>query len=143
MDRHKRCVIRHTHTQGAFEKVDLCLFDRVKDALPVIDNVELFNRATHNSPIKLKAGEFDKTIIPAITFTAINDTENLDVFETCMKIVLQSKIGRSKLERTEDLLSLLKLLILSFDIQAKQSIFRSQHNLQEVIEAKLRSAKKQ
>ena len=136
-------ALSDTHTQGAFEKVDLCLFDRVKDALPVIDNVELFNRATHNSPIKLKAGEFDKTIIPAITFTAINDTENLDVFETCMKRVLQSKIQWTKLERTEDLLSLSKLLILSFDIQAKQSIFRSQHNLQEVIEAKLRSAKKQ
>ncbi len=54
--------------------------------------VELFNRATHNSPIKLNLLEIENKIVPDVIFNETNDTENLDVFLTCVQEVLKTPI---------------------------------------------------
>ncbi len=111
--------------------LNLYMFDCVKDKLPPGDETELFNRATHNSPIRLKVIETADKIIPNVVFSEVNDTVNLDVFEACMKVVLQSEIQWSKFERTEDLLSMLKMLLTEFGILAKQFGFKEQHDINE------------
>ena len=111
--------------------LNLYMFDCVKDKLPPGDETELFNRATHNSPIRLKVIETADKIIPNVVFSEVNDTVNLDVFEACMKVVLQSEIQWSKFERTEDLLSMLKMLLTEFGILAKQFSFKEQHDINE------------
>lgn len=109
--------------------------------MPNRDNLELFNRATHNSPIKIKTVEVNDKLIPEITFSNLNDTENLDVFEECLKVVLHSKIQWSKFESADDLLSVLKMLLIFFEMHTKQFIFRGQHNTQEIIEHMLRASR--
>ena len=58
---------------------------------------ELFNRATHMSPIRLNLVQIGNKILPEVLFSQVNDTENLDVFETCLHEVLKSKIVWSNL----------------------------------------------
>lgn len=54
--------------------------------------IEHFNRATHNTPVKLNAISFGKKIIPNVIFSELSDTENLDVFETCLQEILRTPI---------------------------------------------------
>ena len=58
---------------------------------PSVD-IENLNRATHNSPVRLKTVQIDKKIFPEVIFSESNDTENFDVFEQCFNEVLRSKI---------------------------------------------------
>ena len=120
----------------------LCLFDLEKDNLPINDDIELFNRATHNSPLRMTAIEFGGKIIPEVTFSEVDDTENLDVFEACMKTVLQSKIRWSNLDRVEDMLTTLKDMLKTFKSNSQRLILRQQQNLQELIDRMLRAPKK-
>ena len=121
---------------------NLCLFDLEKDNLPLKDDIELFNRATHNSPLRMTALEFNGKVIPEVTFSEINDTENLDVFETCMKTVLQSKIRWSKLERVEDILAALKGMLIFFAGNSQRLVLKQQQNLQELTERMLRGSER-
>ena len=56
------------------------------------DVTEVLNRATHNTPIKLGNVNVGDKIIPNVIFSEINDSENLDVLETCIKEVLNSRV---------------------------------------------------
>lgn len=70
---------------------------------------EVFNRATHNSPIRLNLVQVDEKILPLVTFSQVNDTENFDVFEACLHEVLNSNIVWSNLRRKDILEYLLKI----------------------------------
>lgn len=63
-----------------------------KGKITVSDKTELLNRATHNSPVRLKTIRIDEKILPEVIFSEINDTENFDVFETCLREVLNSEL---------------------------------------------------
>lgn len=119
----------------------LCLFDLEKDKLPLKDNIELFNRATHNSPLRLTAIEVGGKIIPEVTFSEVSDTENPDVFEECMKRVLRSKIRWSKFDRVEDLSALLKSMLQTFENASRRLILKRQQNVEEVTERMLKARK--
>lgn len=70
---------------------------------------EVFNRATHNSPIRLNLAQVDEKILPLVTFSQVNDTKNFDVFEACLHEVLNSNIVWSNLRRKDILEYLLKI----------------------------------
>ena len=55
-------------------------------------STEVLNRATHNSPIKMKSLEIDGKIIPEIIFSGLDDTEETDVLYACLKQILRSDI---------------------------------------------------
>ena len=65
---------------------------RGKDKIKFPDSLELLNRATHNSPVRLQTVQVGDKILPEVTFSALNDTENLDVMESCLREVLSSKM---------------------------------------------------
>jgi len=88
---------------------------------------ELFNRATHASPIRLNLVQIGNKILPEVFFSQINDTENLDVFETCLHAVFNSKIVWSKLRSKNILEHLLKI----FSSWAAPRIFRGQQTLED------------
>ena len=90
----------------------------------------------------MTALEFNGKVIPEVTFSEINDTENLDVFETCMKTVLQSKIRWSKLERVEDILAALKGMLIFFAGNSQRLVLKQQQNLQELTERMLRGSER-
>lgn len=69
---------------------------------------EVFNRSTHNSPIRLSLVQAGEKLLPAVLFSQVDDTENLDVFEACLHEVLNSKIYWSNLRRKDVLEQLLK-----------------------------------
>lgn len=56
------------------------------------DSIEPLNRATHNSPVRLKTVQIDEKIFPKVIFSESNDTENFDVPEQCFNEVLRSKM---------------------------------------------------
>lgn len=60
--------------------------------VPGSDSIELLNRATHNSPVKLQTVQCGEKILPEVLFNEINDTENFDVMEECFREVLKTKI---------------------------------------------------
>ena len=88
---------------------------------------EVFNRATHNSPIRLSLAQVDEKIWPLVEFSQINDTENLDVFEACLQEVLRSKVHWSNLRRKDILEQLLKI----FCAMAVPRTLRSQQTLED------------
>ena len=53
-------------------------------------SIELLNRATHNSPIRLKLIQVGEKLLPEVVFSEINDTENFDVLKTCLDEVMKS-----------------------------------------------------
>ena len=71
------------------------------------NTLEFVNRATHNTPIRLNAIQIDNKIVPDVTFSEVNDTENFDVLKTCLKEVLQSNVSW---QGGMDILSLLETL---------------------------------
>lgn len=83
--------------------------------IPGSDSIELLNRATHNSPVKLQTVQVDEKILPEVFLHELSDTENFDVMEDCFREVLKSKsvlpANDSIWERgTELLLSLLGVI---------------------------------
>ena len=54
--------------------------------------IEVMNRATHNTPIRMKALRINGQLFPSMTFSGSNDTEELDVLRACLKEVLSSDI---------------------------------------------------
>ncbi len=92
---------------------------------------EMFNRATHNSPIRLKAIKIANKIIPEVIFKQSDDTEYTEVFQTCIKEVLNSKIEWITFNenKIEEMVSLMKFLLISF-LKAGEPIFlRSKYQL--------------
>ena len=95
--------------------------------------VESLNRATHNSPVRLKNVTIDGKIFPKVTFTQINDTENFDVIESCLREVLKSQLVLPTLDG-----AVVKELLLQL-IQVLNSYFvqlplRRQHQLTERVD---------
>ena len=72
------------------DKMSLFLTD-TDSKIPDSDAIELLNRSTHNSPLRLANVTLGDKIVPEIFFSAINDTENFDVLEGCLNEVLNSK----------------------------------------------------
>ena len=56
------------------------------------DTLEFFNRATHNTPVKMNTVTIGEKIVPHVIFSEVSDTENLDVFETCLQEILKSQV---------------------------------------------------
>ena len=91
-------------------------------------SLENLNRATHNSPVRLKAVQIGEKIFPKVTFSESNDTEKFEVMERCFNEVLKSKLVVPKLNSKdieESLRFLLKVLISSL----VQLPLRNQHQL--------------
>ena len=88
---------------------------------------EVFNRATHNSPIRLSLVQIAEKFLPNVQFSQVSDTENLDVFEACLHEVLNSKVHWSALQRRDIIEQLLKIWI----TWAVPVALRSQHVLEE------------
>lgn len=52
--------------------------------------VEALNRATHNTPVKLKTVQIGNKIVPHVIFNEVSDIENLDVLTACLQEILNS-----------------------------------------------------
>ena len=120
------------------ENLNFSLIDLENENLPKFDNLELLNRATHNSPIKMKSIKIEDKIIPEVIFSKVNDTENLDVFETCMKEILREKIKFPIIEDIPQILSSLRYILPYFNNYANKFLLKGQHNMQESIDNFLR-----
>lgn len=88
---------------------------------------EVFNRSTHNTPIRLSLIQAGEKILPSVLFSQVDDTENLDVFEACLHEVLNSKIYWSNLKRKDVLEQLLKF----FAAMTFRRVFVYQQNLED------------
>lgn len=106
------------------------------------ENVEVFNRSVHNSPLRIKIFELADKIIPEVTFSEVNDTENLDVFQFCMKEILNSKIQWPKFERHEEIDILLKTILEIFETYAKRFVLRNEQDVQENADKIIKALKK-
>lgn len=96
-------------------------------------DVENLNRATHNSPVRLKTVKLGKRILPKVIFSESNDTENLDVLESCFNEVLKLNpflLSTSGAGIEETLSFLLKVL----DSYSVQLPLRNQHMLIEQVD---------
>ena len=102
-----------------------------KDKSGWSENVEVFNRSVHNSPLRIKTFKLANKVIPEVSFSEVNDTENLDVFKTCMKEILNSKIQWSKFENYLDIDSILKVMLQIFETYAKRFVLRNEQDVQE------------
>lgn len=98
--------------------------DAFKSDLP-----ELFNRSTHNTPIKLNALTIDEKIIPDVIFSEISDTENLDVFERCMQEILKSDITWWQGKTTEESVEVSKKIVELLENFAQPVTLKFKHNL--------------
>ena len=87
--------------------------------------LEHVNRATHNTPIRLNAIQIDKKIIPDVTFSEVSDThtENFDVFEKCLKEVLNSNVSWRGGADIPALLEMLKGLVGIFLLPGNGNLF--------------------
>ena len=112
--------------------LDFCIFNGYKDNLPIQNHIELINRATHNSPVRLKAIKIGNKIVPEVVFSQLNDSENLDVFKACMKEVLSSKIQWFKINDVNEILLTLKMLYLNFNNNANKMLLKSKHQIDEM-----------
>ena len=77
------------------------------------ESIENLNRATHNSPVRLKTLQIGEKILPKVIFSESDDTENFDVIESCLREVMNSKLFSSAYVSgvlEEVLLSFLKVL---------------------------------
>ena len=106
------------------DEYNFYMIDMKNDNFGMHDGLEWFNRATHNSPIRLKAVEIADKIIPEVVFNEHSDTENLVVFETFMKEMLNSNV---KWLRTNDIklsMDVLKFLLVNFAVEGNRIILR-------------------
>ena len=130
--------IEYDDKLASMEYLNFCIIDLDREGWPKKDHLELVNRATHNSPIRMKAITIDDKIIPKVTFSEVNDTENLDVFELCMKEILNSKIQWSIMNDIKDIIMTVKSLLLIFNAHADKLIFKNKHFMQEIADTILR-----
>lgn len=100
------------------------------------DAIEPLNRATHNSPVRLKTVQIDEKIFPKVIFSESNDTENFDVFEQCFSEVLRSKIISSTYAANEaaKFEELLLPLISVLNNSSVSLPLRGQHQLAEQVD---------
>lgn len=105
-----------------------------KDKFAWSENVEVFNRSVHNSPLRIKTFKIYNKIIPEVTFSEVNDTENLDVFKACMKEILSSKIQWPKFENYVEIDSMLKIILQIFEIYARRFVLRNEQDVQENVD---------
>lgn len=96
--------------------------------------LEVLNRATHNTPIKLNAVNIGDKIIPDVVFNEVNDTENLDVFLSCMKEVMTTRTIYGGGKSVNDLLENLNHLITI--TQTIRPIFSGRHDLEHNVNMK-------
>ena len=107
------------------------VFERQRDGITDVDELERFNRATHNSPIRMKTIDLGGRLIPEVTFSEVDDSEGLEIFEACMEKIMSTEIRWSRLGSVEELTSALKTLLIAFDEQARRLRFVGQHDVQE------------
>lgn len=88
---------------------------------------EFLNRATHNTPIRLKTIQIDEKIVPKITFSEMNDTENFDVIESCIKEVLNSNVTWCNEQHIPALIETLKGIVSIFLTLGKGSLLSESH----------------
>ena len=93
------------------------------------DLIELFNRATHNTPIKLNTVKIGEEIIPDVIFSEVSDTENLDVFETCLQEVLKSNIVWWSGKTPQETVETTKKIVEIFETLAGPITLKNSHNL--------------
>ena len=98
--------------------------DMHNDNFGMHDGLEWFNRATHNSPIRIKTIEVADKIIPEVIFDEICDTENLVVFQKFMKEILNSNIQWLKVSDVKIMMEILKFLLMNFAVEGNRIILR-------------------
>lgn len=97
---------------------------------PLNDCLESFNRATHNSPIRINSLNVGGKDISKIILSESNDIENFDVLEACLKEFLNSKIIWSKF-KGNDAIENLKQILLLFVKSASKIVMKWRHNINE------------
>ena len=96
--------------------------------------IEPLNRATHNSPIRLKTLQVGEKILPKVTFSEINDIEYPDVFESCFREALNLNLV-SPVQNSHD--SVKELLWSLFKVLTSVSVpvpLQNQHQLSESLD---------
>lgn len=94
------------------------------------DALEHFNRANHNTPIKLNNLEIGNSIVPNVIFSEVSDTEQFDVFEKCFNEILHSKIAwKEKFDLEE-----LKQLLTIFKDSVNPILLKQRHAINEIID---------
>ena len=96
------------------------------------DALEHFNRANHNTPIKLNNLEIGNSIVPNVIFSEVSDTEQEDVFKKCFNEILNSKIAwKEKIKLDE-----LKQLLTIFKDSVNPILLNQRHSINEIIDLK-------
>ena len=103
------------------------------DTLPLNDNMDVFNRATHNSPVRMYTLRMKDKNIFQVNLSEINDTENFDVIEACLKEVLKSKIVYSRFKGDEAIENLQQMLQI-FTKLAIPVVMMSRHVINEAMD---------
>ena len=98
--------------------------------------VEILNRATHNTPIKLQNIKIDGKIIPKIIFSGANDTEYLELLENALQCVLGSKIIWGGGENLNDKLENLKNMLSIFSESSKGLAYNTEQLVSNFIDKK-------
>ena len=98
--------------------------------LKLNDLAEHLNRATHNSPIRLNTLRVGDKIVPEVIFSEVNDTENFDVLEMCLKEVLNSKIVWGGV-KNQNVLENLKLMLNILNALGQPVVMKSRHEINE------------
>lgn len=98
--------------------------------------LEFLNRSTHNTPIRLSNIKIDEKFIPKITFSEINDTENFDIIQDCIKEVLKSKIVWGN---GVDLIKLLDEMIKIYLDLARHTLHNHRHYLNDMVDAECKT----
>ena len=71
------------------------------------DFFEFVNRATHNTPLRLNTMKIGENLIPNVIFSEINDTENYDVLEACVREALNTNLDVLRWNETDNSFSVL------------------------------------
>ena len=99
---------------------------------------EVFNRATHNSPLRMNLIQLDDKVLPRVFFSQVDDTENLDVFEACLHEVLNSRIVWPNVVRKD----ILEQLLQFFAAWAAPRVFMMQQRLEDDMNGLVSQAQK-
>lgn len=105
----------------------------VEEQLLWREPTENLNRATHNSPIRLSAIKINEKILSDVILSPIDDTENFDVIETCLKEFLKSKIVWGGI-KNQNVLENLRQMLIILNNWGAPAILKSQHMINENID---------
>lgn len=124
--------------------LNLCFLNYNASEFDLNRSQENFNKANHNSPIKLSCVKIGKKNIPNVIFNEINDIENQDVFEKCIREVLNSHInwlsninggGYKILEHYEEIFEIyLKPLLTFFTASVNSSLKFQRESIREAVD---------